>query len=64
MLMQNVQILEMPTHFLYIFCSAFKFCVEMTCNEELVVGVCLKEGPEASLNGTEDHEFSVFRPRL
>ena len=40
------------------------FCVEMTFEAELAVGVCLNEGPEASLNGTEDHEFSVFHPCL
>ena len=46
-----------PTRFQYFFGSAF--CVEMTCAAELVVGVCLNEGPEASLNGTEDHMNSL-----
>jgi hypothetical protein len=31
----------------------------MTCAAELVVGVCLNEGPEAALNGTEDHMNSL-----
>jgi len=46
-----------PTCFQYFFGSAF--CVEMTCAAELVVGVCLNEGPEAALNGTEDHMNSL-----
>ena len=46
-----------PTRFQYFFGSAF--CVEMTCAAELVVGVCLNEGPEAALNGTEDHMNSL-----
>jgi hypothetical protein len=49
-------------HISHFFCSAL--CLEITFDAELVVEVCLNEGPEASLNGTNDHEFSVFRPCL
>ena len=36
---ENVQISEMPTHFLVFFCAAF--CVEMTFDAELAVRICL-----------------------
>ena len=50
---QNVQISEANT-FPIFFCFSFLCRNDLRC-AELVVGVCLNEGPEASLNGTEDH---------